>query len=243
MKKVIQRVLAYFGYRLIRWEFLEELNNDFYLYEYESYDEYKRTQIEHNLRKEGTVYSDEATLRKLSSRLILEFNTSKISGICHGSRNGFEQNFFNSLDNRFEVIGTDISDSATKYPNSVVWDFHDTNKSWISNFNFIYSNSLDQSYKPQLALKTWLNQLVLGGLLIIEHGKNHSPTAANKMDPFGVRPSVFCHIISGWFGHQVSIDFLKSVKSNSKQETFCFIIKKLEPNIELLKGNSELFLE
>ena len=49
-------------------------------------------------------------MEKISDFLKDRIKTSIIKGICHGSRNGFEQNFFNEKKDGFEVIGTDISE-------------------------------------------------------------------------------------------------------------------------------------
>ena len=68
----------------------------------------------------GSILGTEAIYDFLKDKI----KTSVIKGICHGSRNGFEQNFFNEKKDGFEVIGTDISDTAKDYKNSVVHDFH-----------------------------------------------------------------------------------------------------------------------
>ena len=59
----------------------------------------------------------------------------------------------------FDVIGTEISDTAGQFANTVQWDFHDVNGEWVSRFDFVYSNSLDHAWNPKFALQTWLNQL------------------------------------------------------------------------------------
>ncbi|MDC2974967.1 hypothetical protein OAX47_02090 [Prochlorococcus sp. AH-736-K09] len=90
---------------------------------------------------------------KIYSRIGSKISSKKIKGLCHGSRNGFEQNYLNKLDKRMDVIGTDISDNASNFKKSVQWDFHKTKKEWINTFDFVYTNSLDQSWKPGEALK------------------------------------------------------------------------------------------
>ena len=102
---------------------------------------------------------DEKTLEKISNFLIENINTSIIKGICHGSRNGFEQNFFNKKKDKFHVIGTDISNTVENFKDSLTHDFHKEKKEWLNNFDFVYSNSLDQSFDPRKALQTWLNQI------------------------------------------------------------------------------------
>ena len=119
----------------------------------------------------------------------------------------------------------------SEFKNSIQWDFHEINPDWVNKFDFVYSNSLDQSNKPKEALQVWLNQLKKDGILIVEHSNEHGPQGASEMDPFGVRPNVFSHLITGWFGHQITIDFIKSIKSNSKLSIFIFLIKKNISNV------------
>ena len=74
--------------------------------------------------------------------------------------------------------------SANDYENSVVWDFHKVKEEWVANFDFVYTNSHDQSFKPSLAIETWLNQLKPDGYLFIEHSEDHGPRSVGEMDPF-----------------------------------------------------------
>ena len=127
----------------------------FKIYKYKNYDEYKNTQIFFNKQKIDKVWADENTLKIVCNFLKENIKPEKIKGLCHGSRNGFEQKCFINEIPSAEVIGTDISETANDYDNSIVHDFHDEKKEWIENFDFVYSNSLDQSYDPEKALNTW----------------------------------------------------------------------------------------
>lgn len=51
--------------------------------------------------------------------------------------------YFNNAIPNSSIIGTDISDNALNFKNTIIHDFHDVKKEWISYFDFIYSNSLD----------------------------------------------------------------------------------------------------
>lgn len=199
---------------------------DLYLHQYDSYEEYRKVQIFHNYRKLGRVWADTDTLDLLGDSLIDLFGKGPIRGLCHGSRNGFEQNYLNDKYAAFEVIGTDISPSARDYPNSVEWDFHDVNPDWVGRFDFVYSNSLDQSWQPRQALGTWLGQLRPGGVVVIEHSEEQSPMAAGEMDPFGVRPLAVPYVLADWFGHTVSLSFRKGFKRNIGRENWLFFIMK-----------------
>lgn len=200
---------------------------DVYLHDYGSYEEYRDVQVFYNKKKIGNVWADEGTLDRVAALVQPEAGDRKASGICHGTRNGFEQNYLNSNYPGIEAIGTDISDTATDFENSVQWDFHDENPEWLGAYDFVYSNSLDQSWKPKLALTTWLNQVRTGGVVIIEHTEDHGPMGASEMDPFGVRPIAMPYVLSDWFGHQISISHSKADKRNMDREAWLFVCRKL----------------
>jgi hypothetical protein len=68
----------------------------------------------------------------------------------------------------FEIIGTEISDTATQFDNTIQWDFHNIKDEWINKVDFIYSNSLDHSYDPKMCLKNWMKCLSNMGRCFIE---------------------------------------------------------------------------
>lgn len=199
---------------------------DVYLYRYSSYEEYRQVQIYHNLRKLKRVWADPQTLDLLADELIARLGSGPLRGLCHGTRNGFEQNHLNAQHPGWAVTGTDISPSAADFLNSVVWDFHDERAEWLGAFDFVYSNSLDQSWQPRVALETWLGQVRPGGVVVIEHSDEQSPLAAGEMDPFGVRPQVVPYVLAEWFGHRVSVSFRESYKTNIGRKTWLFFIMK-----------------
>lgn len=221
----LNKLLESLGLTWIKKSDLENLKKDFYLHEYESYEQYREVQIFHNKRKINNVWADEKTLDLVAQRVQQEFPGKRVKALCHGTRNGFEQNYLaEKLD--ADILGTDISDTATNYPRSVQWDFHNENPEWLEQHDFLYTNSLDQSWQPKVACAVWLNQLREGGLLIIEHTINHSPTGSGEMDPFGVKPAYMPYLLAEWFGHQISIEVNKSVKSNNRLDVWLFVVKK-----------------
>ena len=224
IKNLINQMLFKFGYRISKVNNSGELVK---IHKYKDYNEYRETQIFYNKKKIDKVWADEITLEKISDLLKDRIKTSIIKGICHGSRNGFEQNFFNEKKDGFEVIGTDISDTAKDYKDSVVHDFHNEKKEWINNFDFVYSNSLDQSFDPKKALEVWLNQIKEKGFIIIEHSDQHGVISSGKMDPFGVEANFFPYLLSEWFGHLISIEIIKGSKINKNNApVFLFVLKK-----------------
>lgn len=205
----------------------------FYLHQYSSYEEYKEIQIRLNHAKLKHVWADEETLNVVADRITNEFGTATLFGLCHGSRNGFEQNYLASKLNS-EILGTDISDTADRFPRSVLWDFHKMNPGWVGKCDFIYSNSHDQSWNPRLALSTWLEQLKIGGLLFLEHSRQHSPEGASAGDPFGIQTEYFPFVLCDWFGHAIAIEIIHTRKGstttwheNVGMETVLFILKKM----------------
>ena len=240
-RKFINIILKPLGFSLVRVKYI----CDYYLHKYSSYEEYVRTQVYFNKVKLNNIWADEATLTRVKNILLVEFEgCKKIVGICHGSRNGYEQNFLRSLHSKLEVIGTDISETAKNYNNSFQWDFHGTNDDWTGNMDFIYTNSLDQSWQPNIAVQTWLSQLKKNGLLIIEHTESHGPSGASNMDPFGVRPKVMPYVLTMWFGSQISISHSVAKKSNMDLDSFLFIIKKNLNDVKIIKNKtSEKSLE
>lgn len=199
---------------------------DFYLHAYDSYEQYRDIQIRHNLRKISNVWADADTLGTMCDTLqTLLPDRRPIRGLCHGSRNGFEQGFISARPG-FEALGTDISPTARDYERSVEWDFHDPNPDWVGRFDFVYSNSLDQSWNPRAALVTWLNQLAPGGFVVIEHTDAHGPRHASEMDPFGVRPTVLPYVLVDWFGTDISMRFVKARKPNKDMNVWLFFVAR-----------------
>lgn len=226
--KVVQKVVDVFGYSIVEKKELL----DFYLHDYDSYEQYRDIQIFHNKRKIKNVWADEVTLDRVLNIILKEDKGSPYVGVCHGTRNGFEQGYLNKS-NKVHAIGTDISETALNYEHSVQWDFHNPNTEWEGKFDFVYSNSLDQSWKPQLALQTWLNQVKVGGIVIIEHTDVHGPRGASEMDPFGVRPVAMPYVLTEWFGDQISITHSKQKKGNMNEIAWLFVCKKLVNNVSL----------
>ncbi len=223
IKDLINKTLIKFGYRISKINTSDRL---FKIYKYKNYDEYKDTQIFFNKQKINKVWADEKTLKIVSNFLKENIKSEKIKGLCHGSRNGFEQKcFINEIPNA-EVIGTDISETANDYDNSIVHDFHDEKKDWIENFDFVYSNSLDQSYDPEKALNTWINQVKKDRYVIIEHSDQHGVISSGKMDPFGVEANFFPYLLTEWFGHKISLKIIKSIKKNKNDAPVYFFIMK-----------------
>jgi SAM-dependent methyltransferase len=160
------------------------------------YEQYRKVQEDANKAKIGKVFADERTMDFLAE--YLQRSMPKIErGICHGTRRGLEQKW---LAERLsaEVVGTEISETATQFPNTVQWDFHEENTDWLGAFDFVYSNSHDHAYDPRKALSAWVRQLRPHGAVILEHTSQHTEEHASRMDPFGVRPDVLPYLVAKW---------------------------------------------
>lgn len=196
-----------------------------YLHDYSGgYDEYRDTQVFHNKRKLDKVWADEGTLGVVANHL--ETTLGKVSlGVCHGARNGFEVTWLRDR-LKADVIGTDISDTATQYPNMVVWDFHKENPEWAGKFDFVYTNSLDQAMRPDQALAAWAKQVRPGGLIYIEHTMAHSAQGASEMDPFGAHPMCMPYLFFKWGKGQYRLcDLIEgTAKTNNGKDVWLFVL-------------------
>ena len=225
--RTINNVISKIGYRITP----DDGRSDVYLHEYDSYEQYRATQVHHNIRRLANVWADATTLDRVAARVRQAKPEGEIRGLCHGSRNGWEQAHFNGKHPGFKVIGTDISETATQFADSVAWDFHDHNPDWVGQFDFVYSNSLDQGWQPRQALAEWFNQITPDGLVIIEHTADHGPGSASSMDPFGVRPQVLPYVVAEWFGHQVSAEISVGRKDNNGRDAWLFVFRKNVPAV------------
>ncbi|MBY0532128.1 MAG: hypothetical protein K2P86_09175 [Xanthobacteraceae bacterium] len=106
--------------------------------------------------------------------------------LCHGTRNAAEQKFFQaSLSKPATILGTEISDTASQFPMTIEWDFHEVKPEWRGAVDVIYSNSFDHSYDPQKLFTAWLSCLGVNGVMVLEWSRAHglSPTI---LDPFNI---------------------------------------------------------
>lgn len=146
---------------------------------------------------------------KLDQRWVLPENIAFLSlflkgeipdikfGLCHGTRSGMEQQWFREHLG-CEVIGTEIADSASQFPHTIQWDFHEVKPEWIGSVDFIYSNSFDHSYDPELCLNRWVSCLKPGGICIIEHTAASEPQHTSELDPFGASLVIMPYLILHW---------------------------------------------
>lgn len=140
------------------------------IYKYKDYEEYKKNQIEANKRKINNSYVDKNSIKYIIDYYIKTYSTKPNRILCHGTRRGLEQVYFkNFLGDNIDILGTEISNNASEYEDTIEWDFHNVKPSWINYYDIIYSNSFDHSYKPKECLDTWMTCLNEKGVCVIEY--------------------------------------------------------------------------
>lgn len=186
-------------------------------------DAYRQIQEAGNKAKINVVFADEKTLR-----FIADYLPTPLKGICHGTRRGMEQKWLSEMTGA-DVIGTEISETATSFPNTVQWDFHDRNEAWVGQFDFVYTNSHDHAHDPAKAITAWVEQLKPEGALVIEHTTRHTPEFADERDPFGVRPEFFPYLVAKWGAGRFAVTEILEppfTKPNGNQ-IWVFVIRRL----------------
>ena len=186
------------------------------IYKYDSYEEYVKVQTEANHEKLHRSWVSFTTMRAISNR-VKEVNNI----ICHGSRRGTELEYFRECYPEANIIGTDISDTATLFENTVQHDFHDVREDWIDKFDLVYSNSFDHSYDPCKALDTWIDQLNENGVLCVELMKGVD-NESSKMDPLEISEEEYISLIKER-NHEVTHRFEILAKQGN---SVCYMSKK-----------------
>lgn len=150
-------------------------------HQYKNYEEYVEKQQEANRLKIESVWVKRHSIEWIVGKCE---NVRKI--ICHGTRNGKEQEYFKEYIPNSDVIGTEISSNASQFPMTVQWDFAEPKEEWVENFDLLYSNSIDHSYNIYNTLETWYNQLRSGGYFVIEMQTGWGSLEANEWDPLSI---------------------------------------------------------
>ncbi len=220
MRRLLDRIVRPFGLRVVKAQFAEFLYQHTYT---GGYEEYRATQIKYNKLKLGRVWADRTTLSVVGDDL--RTHGLGRTGICHGARNGFEVTWFREHLGG-EIIGTDISDTATQFPHMYVWDFHEQNPDWVTKFDFVYTNSLDQAMDPARALRNWAGQIQPQGRIYIEHTMAHSAGYAGEMDPFGAHPMAMPYLFFVWGREHYKLSDILEVeaKENNGFKAWIFVL-------------------
>ena len=172
------------------------------VYKYKNYAEYKKCQIAANTKKSKNIWAKEENIKAIAG-YIKQHKSDKIHGICHGVRQGHEVIWFykylRSLD--CEIIGTEIGN--INHPLIFQWDFNVENPLWNDKFDFVYSNSFDHAFMPEMTIQVWAKQLKSDGLIILEYDRRQEHTGEiskkiNKTDPVSIRFNELQRLIPEW---------------------------------------------
>lgn len=170
------------------------------LHVYDDYESYRKVQEEGNKAKIFGQFVKEGHIHFLADWMTaarLATGSDPVSfGLCHGVRRGREQAWFRKHLAGATVIGTDISETAKDFENTVQWDFHEENPAWEAKCDFVYSNSWDHAFDPGKAFQAWAKCLKPGGWILIDHTKFHGPRATNVLDPFGATLEATARILN-----------------------------------------------
>jgi len=182
---------------------------------YEDYEEYLETQRIKTKRRLKVFAEESKSIMwtnqnniKDNCNLINGYRSSaSISGLCMGSRSGEEQALFHKfLGGGSKVFGVELQSDAKSLPNTIIADFHYLPQNLFGKFDFVYSNSHDQSFNPKLAIGCWIKCLKVDGLLILEHCRSHGKSGANRQDPFGVETEILPFLVMGWFSANLRLE-------------------------------------
>ncbi len=152
------------------------------VFKYPSYDAYVEAQTEANRAKINRVWVDKSTVDLVA--MSVRYPVQRI--LCHGTRNGAEQQLFKLAYPDAYVVGTEIAGTATLFPMTVQHDFHEPHEDFLGRFDIVYSNSFDHAYDPLKALRTWAGQLAPRRRLFLEMGLEPDVNESSASDPLQI---------------------------------------------------------
>lgn len=221
IKKLIKRVALDHGYLITKVTKNYDREKGFTLFTYQredgtfDYEKYKAIQTKGNKDKLHNVWVQEENIKFLAN-YVKQKIPNPTFGLCHGTRRGNEQKWFSEALG-CHVLGTEISDTATQFPNTIQWDFHEVKPEWIGNVDFIYSNSFDHSFDPEKCINAWMSCLKPNGVCILEHSEGHGFGGVTELDPFGAELVHMPYLVALWgkgkFGVREILDAPKRMDS------------------------------
>ena len=173
------------------------------IYQYQDYAEYVQAQTQANVEKINLVHVTDYTIRHVA-----QYHGAADHIMCHGTRNGAEQKLFLKYYPSADIMGTEISHTATQFDMTVQWDFHEQREDWIGRFDIVYTNSFDHSIDPKKALTTWRHQLNHQGRIYLEHSFH---VRSRAWDPLEIQSDELEQLFA-----QVGLTILEQMPTNSK---------------------------
>lgn len=227
IKKLVNDALRSFGYEINSLAHKPVSANGFLQYKYVKpdgtfdYDQYREVQAAKNRRDIDRIWVSEANIDFLSHYIKKHLGTPKF-GLCHGTKRGVEQEWFISRLG-CKVLGTEISDTAEQFPNTIRWDFHEVKPEWIGAADFIYSNALDHSYDPQKCINAWMSCVRPGGFAFIEW---HTYSEGLSLtDPFSSDIVQLVYAITKWGEGRYCVRELIPTPANPQYISFVVLYK------------------
>jgi len=189
------------------------------IYQYETEEQYWQAQEEANIKKLNKVWVQRITIEKIKTRI-----PQALTILCHGTRNAAEQKYFKEFYPSAEILGTEISKTATQFPMTVQWDFRKENVKWRDNYDIVYSNAFDHSNCPAETLDVWKNQVKHNGVLVIEHGYTSKDNRMRKSDPLEISLEELEKL---FVDHELNIiDYFDSYGLSKSHKCRVYLLKK-----------------
>jgi hypothetical protein len=192
------------------------------------YDLYRRVQTLGNREKLDWVSIQEENIAHLCRALEKRIPEIRFV-LCHGTRNATEQKFFQkSLTRPATILGTEISDTATRFPMTIEWDFHEVKPEWRGAIDVVFSNSWDHTYDPHKLFPAWLSCLSVGGVMALEWSQKHAETEETALDPFraeleGLLEILRAHAVSERF----AIELLEDLPLQNTGRKLFVLVRRL----------------
>ena len=121
--------------------------------------------------EDNNVFHTKGGVSRESIKLVADWLTAHVPmrnkfALCHGTNMGFEMKYFREALPGFEVWGTELAPKTAKLANwTINWDFHVVKPEWRAHADFVYSNALDHSPNPGLAVTRWMEEVAPGASL------------------------------------------------------------------------------
>jgi hypothetical protein len=193
------------------------------------FETYRRVQNESNRLKLSETYARPDIIDLVCQHA--RKHIPRVGGIlCHGVGNGAELTWFGERFPRVELLGTDIADSATSFPNTIQWDFHHGSDHWYGQWSVVYTNAWDHAMEPVRAFRAWAESLHRGGILYLEYGPLHGVSGTDQADLFSADRAVLSRMVANatglvpmepvkrMFSRRAVLPFRKPVRIAAKRE-------------------------
>lgn len=161
---------------------------------YKDYEDYVNKQTKYNKRKEEWIWVWDETIR-LICQDYNDIHGAPAKILCHGTRGGWEQKYFKDNFPDAEILGTEISDTASKYDMTIQHDFSLPLEDWIGQADIVYSNSIDHSINIHKTLQTWRDQLSENGVMYLEVGDQVWFGEPSESDPLSISEEQFNEVL------------------------------------------------